>query len=187
MPENNEIRTPREGAGTAPEETNAGAAAAWPDISGVPTTPVAPPGGEPVWPDNDLAGVPTTPVAPPDGEPVWPGNDLAGVPTLSLIHIFKSCTMVTRLATITMKAGIRTRSGMIFLKREMIRLENISTAVVERPIPSPLMADVVVARVGHIPNIRMKVGFSLIIPLYRRSVHLFMNPHLLVHAVMQVK
>lgn len=24
MPENNEIRTPREGAGTAPEETNAG-------------------------------------------------------------------------------------------------------------------------------------------------------------------
>ena len=35
MPENNEIRTPREGAGTAPEETNAGAAAAWPDISGV--------------------------------------------------------------------------------------------------------------------------------------------------------
>ena len=48
MPENNEIRTPREGAGTAPEETNAGAAAAWPDISGVPTTPVAPPGGEPV-------------------------------------------------------------------------------------------------------------------------------------------
>ena len=81
MPENNEIRTPREGAGTAPEETNAGAAAAWPDISGVPTTPVAPPGGEPVWPDNDLAGVPTTPVAPPDGEPVWPGNDLAGVPT----------------------------------------------------------------------------------------------------------
>ena len=94
--------------------------------------------------------------------------------------------MVTRLATITMKAGIRTRSGMIFLRREMIRLENISTAVVERPIPSPLMADVVVARVGHIPNIRMKVGFSLIIPLYRRSVHLFMNPHLLVHAVMQV-
>ena len=66
------------------------------------------------------------------------------------------------------------------------QLENISTAVVERPIPSPLMADVVVARVGHIPNIRMKVGFSLIIPLYRRSVHLFMNPHLLVHAVMQV-
>ena len=81
MPENNEIRTPREGAGTAPEETNAGAAAAWPDISGVPTTPVAPPGGEPVWPDNDLAGVPTTPVAPPGGEPVWPDNDLAGVPT----------------------------------------------------------------------------------------------------------
>ena len=81
MPENNEIRTPREGAGTAPEETNAGAAAAWPDISGVPTTPVAPPGGEPVWPDNDLAGVPTTPVAPPGGEPVWPENDLAGVPT----------------------------------------------------------------------------------------------------------
>ena len=74
MPENNEIRTPKRRGRNAPEETNAGAAAAWPDISGVPTTPVAPPGGEPVWPDNDLAGVPTTPVAPPGGEPVWPGN-----------------------------------------------------------------------------------------------------------------
>ena len=92
MPENNEIRTPREGAGTAPEETNAGAAAAWPDISGVPTTPVAPPGGEPVWPDNDLAGVPTTPVAPPGGEPVWPeirfrGRCLRSFPSLRPLPI----------------------------------------------------------------------------------------------------
>ena len=79
-----------------------------------------------------------------------------------------------------MKAGIRTLSGMILRSAEISRLENISTAVVESPMPRPLMADVVVARVGHIPNIRMKVGFSLIIPLYKRSTHLFMNAHLLV-------
>ena len=71
MPENNEIRTAGENAGTAAKEKNTDTAAvSWPDISGVPTTPVAPPGGEPVWPDNGLAGVPTTPVAPPGGEPV---------------------------------------------------------------------------------------------------------------------
>ena len=39
------------------------------------------------------------------------------------------------------------------------------TTVVESPIPAPLIADVVTARVGHIPKIRTKVGFSLIIPL----------------------
>ena len=49
--------------------------------------------------------------------------------------------------------GIRTRSGMTFLNAEMIMLENINTAVVESPIPAPLIADVVTANVGHIPNI----------------------------------
>ena len=44
-------------------------------------------------------------------------------------------------------------------------MERISTNVVARPIPKPLMADVVVPKVGHIPRTRTKVGFSLIIPL----------------------
>ena len=75
-----------------------------------------------------------------------------------------------------MYAGIRTRSGIIFLSAEISRLEKIKTAVVVSPIPRPLMAVVVVARVGHIPNIRTKVGFSLMIPLYKRSIYLFMLP-----------
>ena len=41
--------------------------------------------------------------------------------------------------------------------------------VVVSPIPIPLMADVVIASVGHIPSISTKVGFSLMIPLYKRS------------------
>src|SRR5699024_5491185 len=61
-------------------------------------------------------------------------------------------------------------SGMIFLNMEITILENISTTVVDNPIPTPLMADVVTASVGHIPSVRTKVGFSLIIPLIKRSI-----------------
>ncbi|MBQ7795562.1 MAG: DUF4397 domain-containing protein [Lachnospiraceae bacterium] len=61
---------------------NGAASTAWPDISGIPTTPVAPPGGTPAYPGNDtnngmnddLAGTPTTPVAPPGGTPAFPGT-----------------------------------------------------------------------------------------------------------------
>ena len=59
---------------------------------------------------------------------------------------------------------------MTFLNAEMIMLENINTAVVESPIPAPLIADVVTANVGHIPNINTKVGFSFTIPLINRSI-----------------
>ena len=65
----------------------------------------------------------------------------------------------------TIYPGILTRSGIKFLSNEIIILENINTAVVVRPIPAPLIADVVTASVGHIPSISTKVGFSLIIPL----------------------
>ncbi len=41
----------------------------------------------------------------------------------------------------------------------------IRTAVVVSPIPTPLIAEVVTARVGHIPSIKTNVGFSLITPL----------------------
>lgn len=61
---------------------------------------------------------------------------------------------------------------MTFLNAEMIMLENINTAVVESPIPAPLIADVVTANVGHIPNIKTKVGFSFTIPLINRSISL---------------
>lgn len=49
----------------------------WPDISGIPTTPVAPSGGRPaIATDEDLAGIPTTPIAtssPPVAPlPTWP-------------------------------------------------------------------------------------------------------------------
>ena len=37
--------------------------------------------------------------------------------------------------------------------------------MVDSPIPIALVADVVTASVGHIPSIRMKVGFSLTMPL----------------------
>lgn len=47
--------------------------AAWGDLAGIPTTPIAPPGGNPVYPGDDLANVPTTPIAPPGGNPVYPG------------------------------------------------------------------------------------------------------------------
>ena len=64
-----------------------------------------------------------------------------------------------------MYPGIRTLSGIKLRRIEIIILENINTTVVESPIPAPLIADVVTASVGHIPKIRTKVGFSLIIPL----------------------
>ena len=35
----------------------------------------------------------------------------------------------------------------------------------ESPIPSPLIADDVTAKVGHIPSIRTKVGFSTTVVL----------------------
>ena len=82
-------------------------------------------------------------------------------------------TIVTNEATITINAGILTLSGMIFLSADIIKFDITRTAVVERPIPSPLNAEVVTASVGHIPSIKTRVGFSFTSPLYRRSVHLF--------------
>ena len=48
----------------------------------------------------------------------------------------------------------------------MATLEQMSTNIVASPIDKPLMADVVVANVGHIPNNKTNVGFSFIKPLY---------------------
>lgn len=58
---------------TASDETGT-ANTAWQDIAGIPTTPIAPPDGPPVYPGEDLENIPTTPIAPENGPPVYPGN-----------------------------------------------------------------------------------------------------------------
>jgi len=85
----------------------------------------------------------------------------------------KNCTIVTKLATITINAGILTLSGITFLSKAIIAFDAVKTTMVVIPIPKPFCNDDVTASVGHIPNIRTNVGFSFIIPLYRRSKHLF--------------
>jgi len=47
----------------------------------------------------------------------------------------------------------------------MATLDPISTNEVAKPILKPLIAEDVVASVGHIPNINTKIGFSVIKPL----------------------
>jgi hypothetical protein len=64
-----------------------------------------------------------------------------------------------------MYAGIRTLSGISFFTSEITVFEHNSTLAVARPIPMPLIAEVVVANVGHIPSKRMNVGFSFKMPL----------------------
>ena len=76
-----------------------------------------------------------------------------------------SCTIVTNVAMTTMNAGIRTLSGMRFLRSEITTFEQTSTKSVAKPMDIPLTALVVVASVGHIPRTNAKVGFSLRIPL----------------------
>ena len=59
-----------------------------------------------------------------------------------------------------MYAGIWTLSGMKFLMAEMMTFDSNITNVVARPMPKPLIADVVTPNVGHIPNISTNAGFS---------------------------
>ena len=74
------------------------------------------------------------------------------------------CMMVTNDAMTTIKAGIRTLSGIRFLMSEITIFDMVNTAIVATPIPMPFMAEVVVPSVGHIPNTSTKVGLSLTIP-----------------------
>src|SRR5574344_1425382 len=82
----------------------------------------------------------------------------------------KSCTTVTKVAIITIKAGIRTLSGITDLRREMTIFAIISTKAVAKPIQRPFVAEVVVANVGHIPKTSTQVGFSLIKPFLIMSI-----------------
>ena len=74
------------------------------------------------------------------------------------------CKMVTKAAITTMNTGMRTLSGVMLFIQEMTKLVQMRTAIVANPIASPLLADVVVANVGHIPSIRTNVGLSFTIP-----------------------
>lgn len=56
-------------------------------------------------------------------------------------------------------------SGVIFFMQDMMMFEKMRTTIVASPIIMPFMALVVVARVGHIPSISTKVGFSFMMPL----------------------
>ena len=64
-------------------------------------------------------------------------------------------------------AGILTRSGITFRKREITTFEPKRTTVAAIPMPKPLIAEVVTANVGQVPNIRRRTGFSLINPLLK--------------------
>ena len=61
--------------------------------------------------------------------------------------------------------GTLTPLGITLRRSEMIKFDIMRTAMVATPIPRPFFALVVTARVGHIPSIRTKTGFSLTIPL----------------------
>ena len=65
-------------------------------------------------------------------------------------------SIVTNDAITTMNAGIRTIAGTRFLIDDIAALEQVSTAIVARPIDMPVNADDVVPRVGHIPNNKHK-------------------------------
>ena len=86
--------------------------------------------------------------------------------------------IVTNDAMITINDGILTLSGITFLSADIMKLLSTRIHVVVSPIPAPLIADEVTASVGHIPSIWTNVGFSLTIPLYKRSVHFPIICHL---------
>ena len=75
-----------------------------------------------------------------------------------------SPTIVTNVAITTINDGILILSGIIFLIKEITIFEHIKTTAVESPIPSPFIAELVTASVGHIPITCTKVGFSSMIP-----------------------
>ena len=56
---------------------------------------------------------------------------------------------------------------MKFLSKEITKFDMMRTKVVAKPIDMPLMALVVVAKVGQQPNSSTKIGFSLMRPLVK--------------------
>ena len=64
----------------------------------------------------------------------------------------------------TMYTGMCTLSGTTGAIREMTTFDRTRTNRVARPMERPLMAEVVVASVGHMPSSRTKVGLFLTRP-----------------------
>ena len=96
----------------------------------------------------------------------------------------QACTKAIESRLQGINAGIRTLSGITFLSNEITMLDITSTNIVATPIPKPLAAEVVVAKVGHIPNTNTKVGLFLsmpsvknfkFLPIYNTS--LFVSPY----------
>jgi hypothetical protein len=86
-----------------------------------------------------------------------------------------SSTMVTNEAIITIKEGILTLSGIKSLTSETTKLDITKTKVVANPIPSPLMAEVVVPSVGQRPKSNTKTGFSFINPFEKLFIWLIVQ------------
>jgi hypothetical protein len=66
---------------------------------------------------------------------------------------------------IIVKVAILTSGGISFLIEEITIPEHIRTKVTAAPIESPFMAELVMARVGHIPRSRTRAGFCFHMPL----------------------
>jgi len=75
--------------------------------------------------------------------------------------------MVTKVAMTRMNDGILTVLGIAFDASEMTMLEPSRTKVVARPMPRPLIADVVTASTGQSPSSIFVTGFSLTNPRVR--------------------
>ena len=54
-----------------------------PRQSDMPTTPIAPEGGTPVYPNDDMGNVPSLPIAPEGGPPVYPGGNRPNLPPIT--------------------------------------------------------------------------------------------------------
>ena len=63
-----------------------------------------------------------------------------------------------------MKIGMRIEVGINLRSKETTRLEPIITNDAAAPIPKPSLAVIEVAKVGQRPIIRIKVGFSKMMP-----------------------
>jgi hypothetical protein len=73
----------------------------------------------------------------------------------------KSSTIVTKVAMITIKHGILTLAGIIFLKQDTKKFEKTRTNVTASPMPIPFANDFDTARVGHNPRTILKGGISV--------------------------
>ena len=56
---------------------------------------------------------------------------------------------------------------MAFFSREITTLEQMRTKVAARPIPTPLMVELVTASAGQVPSTSTSTGFSLMMPFTR--------------------